>query len=333
MTFANQTPFAALPVPLLDAAGNDVLVAIVKATFAIDAKGAARLAGKPSPIRVADELHDPGSPQSSIRYPTDIGVAKLGTDVVVVGDAISPVPVKVLDIAIKVKERLVPLRVHGPRVFFEGAFGVAIGPAQPFERVPVTYERAYGGVSEDLSVVEPRNPSGVGVAKRTSDLVGRRAPQIEHPARPHTSASDRHPPAGFGAIMTHWSPRLERAGTLDERWQATRMPLLPEDYDVRFGNVAHPSLQFEEHLEARDLIGVQGMSPAPLVFPIPALGVAVTGLYDTGERMTVRPPIDTILIEPEARRVEVVARAVLFIGRGKRVLRELVVRSDDENER
>ncbi|CAN97633.1 MULTISPECIES: DUF2169 family type VI secretion system accessory protein [Sorangium] len=328
MSIANQTPFAVQPVPLLDREGNDVLVAIVKATFVVDRSGGARLADDPAPVRVADEPWEPESPRSSLRFPSDLGVAKLGTDVVVTGDAIAPEKVRVLDVAVRVRQRLTPLRVHGQRFFFKGVLGVGIGPAAPFERVPIVYERAYGGMSEDLSVVDLRNPSGVGAARSAADLVDTQAPQIEHPERPHASASDRHAPVGFGAIMMHWSPRLEHAGTFDERWKATRMPLPPEDQDIRFGNVAHPSLQFEEHLAPGDPVGIVGMSLEPVVFALPGFPVVASARYDTGERVVVRPPIDTVLIQPEARRVELVARAVFPIGRGRRVLREVVVRGD-----
>jgi hypothetical protein len=329
MSLANETLFAVQAVPLLDRDGNDILVAIIKGTFLLDRAGAARSADDPSPVRINDELVDPENPRSSLRFPSDLGFAKLGTDVVVVGDAISASPVKVLDVAIKVKQRIAPLRIHGTRVFFQGAFGASISPAQPFQRMPIVYEHAYGGMSPDLTVVEARNPSGVGVARRPADLVDQPAPQIEHPARPHTSSSDRHPPMGYGAIMTHWSPRREYVGTVDERWRATRMPLLPQDYDERFGNVAHPSLQFEEHLVPGDVVGVHGMSLDALVFALPALPVVAVARYDTGERVANRPSIDTLLIQPEARRIEIVARAVFPLGRGRRTLRDVVVRRDD----
>lgn len=328
MSIANESPYAAFPAPLIDAEGRDVLVTIVKATFLVDRGGALRLAPDPSPVRVSDELHDPDDPRSSLRFPSDVSLPKRGTDVIVVGDAVSPEPVKVMDVAVMVKKRVVPLRVHGTRVFFAGLLGASVGPAAPVERVPLMYELAYGGMSDDLSVVEMRNPSGVGVAKNASDLVGKRAPQIEHPERPHASSSDRHPPVGFGAIASHWSPRREHAGTFDERWRATRMPLLPADHDARYANVAHPSLQFEEHLAAGDPVRVLGMSLDPLTFAVPALPVAVRARYDTGERAVERPPIDTLLIMPEAGRVEVVARAVFPLGRGRRVLREVLVQAD-----
>jgi hypothetical protein len=214
------------------------------------------------------------------------------------------------------------------RVFFQGALGVvSIGRAQPFSRMPIAYELAFGGMSADLSAVELANPSGVGVAVRTEDLVGQRAPQIEHPGKPHELASDRHPPVGFGAIQTHWSPRRDHVGTMDDRWQKERMPLLPEDFDIAYGNVAHPSLRFDPHLVAGDALGVAGMSPRPISTKVPPLPIEVRARFDGDERAVLRPPIDTVVILPEPRLIEVVARVSVPLGRGDRVLREVVVRN------
>jgi hypothetical protein len=325
MSFTNETRFAAFPAPLVDAAGYDVLVVIVKATFVVDDHGRASVAEQ-RPIRLHDVLRDEGSPASSALFPSDLGLPKRGSDVVVVGDAVSERRVTVMDVGVSVRGETVPLRVHGTRVFYRGAIGVGIGPAQPFTRMPIAYELTYGGTSADCVLVETRNPVGVGVAAHAGDLVGQRAPQIEHPARPHVSATDRHPPVGFGAIMTNWSPRLEYVGTLDHAWQTERMPALPLDHDERFANVAHPTLQFSPGLAPGDSLAVVGMSLEPFVTSLPGLGVEVRGRFDTGERVALRPAIDTVIVEPEAGVLEIAGRAALRLGRGKRVLREVVVR-------
>src|SRR5438874_1464247 len=156
MSFSNATSFAALDVPMPDHEGRPVVVAIVKATFTVLPSGRLVPADKQRPVRINDDLYDPDRPESSIRLPTDVCVAK-----------------------------------------------------------------------------------------RKRDLVGKPAPQIEHPARPHRTADDDHPPVGLGAIRSHWSPRLERAGTFDEVWEKTRMPAMPADFDVRANNQAHPSLLFD----------------------------------------------------------------------------------------
>lgn len=306
------------------------MVTIVKATFTIQADGRAALADAQVPVRMNEVPHDVERPWSSLRYPSDLCPEKRGTCVVVVGEAVSRRKVAVMDVAVRARDLTAPLRVHGPRVYYKGVFQVSIGDAVPVERVPLVYELSYGGATEDLAIIEGRNPSGIGVARRPSDLVDTRAPQIEHPASPITTAADRPAPVGYGAIAAHWSPRRERAGTFDDRWQKERMPLLPADFDVRHYHVAHPSLTLAEPLLPGDPVAALGLTEGGLFsFEVPALRAVLWARFDDGPPARVRPAIDTLLLEPGERRVEVVVRQAFPIGRGKRVLRELGVDIDD----
>lgn len=326
MSFVNATGFAALDVPIADHEGRAVVVAIVKASFALLDGGRVVPLDQQVPVRINDELHDPDNPEASIFLPTDVCVEKYGTDVIVVGEAISPRPVTVMDVAVRVRDVTVPLRVHGERVFYKSIIGVGIGKAAPFERKPIIYERAFGGMSDDGQIVESRNLAGVGVAKNKGDLVGKTAPQIEHPARPHTSADDRHPPMGFGAIRSHWSPRKDHAGTFNAVWERTRMPAMPLDFDIRANNQAHPSLIVDRHVAPGDDISIAGMTPeGVLSFRIPDLKVMIRARSDVSGRVEVRPPIDTIFVQPGERRVEIMLRKAFPLGRGKDKLRELRV--------
>src|SRR6185437_2937780 len=189
MSFSNATRFAALDVPMPDHTGRDVVIAILKGTFSVLADGRVVPSDEQAPVRINDELYDPDGAEGSIRLPTDVCVAKHGTDVIVVGEAISPKPVACMDVAVRVRGVTVPLRVHGERVFYRGLLNIEIGAAAPFERMPIVYEKAYGGVTEDGWIAEGRNRAGIGVTKRKADLVGKPAPQIEHPARPHRTAN------------------------------------------------------------------------------------------------------------------------------------------------
>jgi hypothetical protein len=322
--FANATPHPAVDVPLTDPSGRDMVVVVVKLSYRVLADGRVVSADPPAKIRAADVPFDPEDPRSSLRYPADVCLEKGGADVIVVGEAISPRPVTVMDVAVKVGERSAPLRVHGERVFYRRLVGMAIGPAAPFERMPVVYEKAYGGASADYAEMEPRNWSGVGVAAREGDLEGQPAPQIEHPARPHGGSGDKHPPMGFGAIPAHWSPRRELAGTFDEAWQKTRMPLLPLDWSPRANNAAHPSLFFEKPLSPGTPVAVLGMSEGGLLsFKLPDPAVVIRARFDVSGQVAARAAIDTLLIEPGERKFEMLVRKALPMGRGRDVLREL----------
>lgn len=323
--FCNNTSFPAQAVPSLDAKARDVVIVVTKATFEVGKDGALAPAREPVAIRMNDVAYNPDSATTSLRYPTDLCVEKGGTDVVVVGEAFSPRPAASVDVAIQARDRTAVLRVHGRRFFLPSPMGLSISPATPFERMPVVFEKAYGGVTEDFTVIEPRNWAGVGVAKRAKDLEGKPAPQIEHPSKPHCTGLDRHPPVGCGAIMTHWSPRRELAGTFDDLWRMTRMPALPIDFDIRFNNVAHPSLIFHPFLQPGEVVSVLGMSEELVRFAIPNLGLVVRARTDHVGTQQVALQVDTILIEPGLRRVELTARAAFPTGRGHAVLRELTL--------
>ncbi|MFO0590356.1 MAG: DUF2169 domain-containing protein [Polyangiaceae bacterium] len=323
MPITNLTPFAAVDVPMLDAQGQEVVVAIVKATFEVRADGKVVPAEEGSPIRAGDVVRDPDDIRSSLLYPSDLGPAKVGTDVVIVGEAVSKAPVKAADVAVKVRDRTLTLRVHGERVFYKSLMGLAMSPSAPFERKQIVYERAYGGASEDWSVVEHRNPSGVGVAKRKEDLVDRPAPQIESATTPYV-VGDSPEPVGLGAIMTHWSPRKELVGTYDEAWVQARMPLPPRDFDPRFWNVAHPSLVFESPLVAGDTISISGMTLERFVFALPAFPLRLRGRFDGRGPLETAPAIDLVLVEPSRRRFEIVGRQSFVMGRRQQVLREVI---------
>lgn len=328
MSLWNASPFAAQAVPYVAPDGREVVIAIIKATFVCADE--LILADEQRPVRLGDEPSFPDAVDSSIRYPSDVGLERRGTDVVVVGDAVSATAVTVMDVAVRARDRTAPLRVHGERVYYRSLSKTLVGPAAPFERKAIVYESAYGGTSEDYSVVEERNPVGRGVARSALDLVEMPAPTIEHPGAPITAAGEVTEPAGFGAIASHWRPRSRYAGTFDEAWRATRMPLMPRDFDPRYWNVAHPSLQFEEHLRAGDPISILGMSPpGTMHFELPPLPVVIHGKTGDGRALTARPPIDTVLVDTNAARVELTIRQVFPKGRGTTLLREIRVDLDE----
>jgi hypothetical protein len=325
MTIANASHFAALAVPSTGPDGRDIVIAVVKATF-VFREGRAVLADRQVPVRAADVPYFPDAPVSSIRYPSDLCPEKRGTDVIIVGDVVAPGPVPSSDVAVLIREREVLLRVHGERVYCEGLAGVVLGPAAPFERKPIVYERAYGGATADRELVEERNPVGRGVAKTAAELVGTPAPQIEDPAHPITSAEDRPAPAGLGAVSPHWMPRRGYAGTFDDAWLRSRMPLMPADFDLRHHNVAHPALQFDEPLAAGEFVAILGMHEDGLwSIDLPAVPVTLSGRLHDGRRVTVRPLIDTVLIEPGKDEVQLTVRHAFPLGRGKSLLREIRV--------
>lgn len=324
--FSNATDLAGQAVPFFDDRGADVVVVIAKATFRRRAQKLS-LAEEQVPVRLSDVPFDPAAieagRQSSVRYPSDVAGEKPGADVVIVGAAVATKPVTNMDVAVRAPGVSVTLRVHGERVYSRGVLGLKFGPSAPFERSPITYERAYGGASQDGSVLDWRNPVGRGVHRSPSELDEARAPCIEDPSRPLVPGKEAVP-VGLSAVPTWWVPRRDLSGTMDSAWAAERMPLPPLDFDRRFHHVASPALQLERPLAAGDKIATHGMSEEPLFdVTVPSLALVAHCRFAASAPVSLPLILDTALLEPEDSRVEFTFRRVVPLGRARTLLREV----------
>ncbi len=330
MTLANNTSCRAGVMPLADANGRSVIVAVVKVTFAMSAAGLWDLADDPSPVRWNDVLWYPDAPDSSVRYPSDAVPGKIGTDILLVGEAMSTRPAFHVDVAVQARSLRKTVRVHGERLFYKRGGGCAVGSSAPFERRPIVYELAYGGASTDGKLLERRNPVGRGVTAAPADLDGKPAPCIEDPRAPITSSADRPAPVGLGPLGPHWLPRVAHAGTFDEAWRNERMPLLPQDFSPRHHNSAPADQVLDPPLTPGEEIAVLGMREQGLLrFTLPRLPLVFFGKRADGGTLAVRPHPDTVLVEPGRGRVEVTLRAAFPKGRGLSTLREIRIDEDE----
>jgi hypothetical protein len=316
MELSNRTPFAAARVVLQDPDGRDLLVVIVKATFGVQDLQPCVIADEQVPVRFVDEYY--GEPdESSVQYESDLAPLKLNTDVVMLGHAYSQGGRgRQVDVTLRVGSRGKTCRVIGDR-FWRRTFGrTRPSSPEPFERIPLVYERSFGG--EDMTPEkdayreeERRNYRGCGlVAKRSKKKLSDVAlPNIEDPAFPVQRRRDRPCPAGFGFISRHWEPRRRLAGTYDARWERERMPILPLDFDPRYHNAAHPDLVMPGHLQGREPVEVINASPnGVLRFELPNICPRIE-CYTVGhERIDVEARFDTLIVEPDVERIQLVWR-------------------------
>jgi hypothetical protein len=307
-------------VPQLDTDGSMVLVVLVKERFEVDLRSRVKRVGG-AEVRMTDELWDPKAPdRSSVKYPADICLRKRSTDVVVVGSAVAPrgTAVTELEVRIQVGSLERRLHVHGSRVWTRGVMGLSPGRAAPFECVPLQWELAFGGFEE------ARNPVGRGRVKDPEKLEGQLAPQIEDP-QSRIRSPGKGMPAGIGAIGRHWMPRRQYAGTPDQRWQEERMPLLPLDFDDRFNQVAAPGLTAPAFFHGGEPVRLEGMvSTGPLQFNLPKLHFFVGAHTDDG-LVEQRPVLDTVLLEPNERHLELTWRSLVSLPRDASKLRAVQV--------
>lgn len=328
LQLVNRTGLAASVFATSDVGGAETLFTVVKGTFdlrRLDDRGTPAPADEQVPVATADEHHD--DPEtSSIRVPSDFSLGKPATDVLLAGTARAPHgrPLPWMDVGLAAGPVRKAVRVFGDRAWDAGA--AAATPPRPFERMPLVWERAYGG--SDGEHTEERNPVGRGfVAPGTgAPPDGFPLPNLEDPFHPLTSWAQAPPPAAFAPVAPHWLPRRAWAGTYDDAWRDGRAPYLPDDFDPRFFQLAPEGLVASGFLAGGEPVEVRGATPdGPLRFVLPAPGPRVAYRLDRG---TETPParLETVLVEPDAGRVVLVWRAALACDKRLLRVREITVR-------
>jgi hypothetical protein len=271
---------------------------------------------------------------SSIRYAAEASLAKPSTDVLLLGHAYarhdSPAMV---DVGLRVGPVVRVVRVFGDRQWRRGLLGLTPSSPEPFEKIPLQYELAFGGTDADPKNpakvdYEPRNPVGRGLVPKGSNgaSAGLLLPNLEDPEHLVRGAGDRPAPAGFGPICGHWEPRKGYAGTYDEQWTQSRAPYLPVDFDPRFLQCAPPGLVAPAYLKGGEPVVIDGVTRdgSTITFDLPICAIQLVFDLD-GSKISAAPNLDTVLIEPDSDRVTLIWRASQTVDKKLLRLRELVV--------
>jgi hypothetical protein len=304
----NTTPYAAERTWVRDKQGAHHWVVAVKATFDVSEAGKVSLSDEqPAPLMMPEYHGEPG--QSSLRYEAELVGPKATTDILFAGraHALRGQPVRKLAVSLKVGPVRKELLVFGTRVYDSTLIGAGLSGSAEFKVRPMIYEWAYGGTdlrdpNPKNHVMDNRNPVGKGFAARAQHLIGQPGHSIEYPQGNPAKTG----PAGLGPIASYWSPRLELGGTYDDKWQQTRKPLLPVDYDERHLLCAPADQRPPRHL--------QGGEPVELInlcawgvwrFNLPKLDFSFTTAFG-GRKVAHEGKLGTVMLEPELKRVSLV---------------------------
>jgi hypothetical protein len=317
----NATPFAVRAMPSCDREGRDILLIVVAAQFDLPEPGydetRLRLCRTQEPPPLGDEyIGEPG--RSSLRREDQSPYTKPSTDIYVNGDACAPrgEPVTEMRVGVRVGPCAVELNVCGDRVWQRGvSLGVRPSAPAPFVRMPIVWERAYGGAAsgstEERPAFEPRNPIGCGFETDPDAAIGKPVPNIEEPGHQLSRVSDRPQPAGIGPVARHWQPRAGYAGTYDEAWRRHRAPLWPIDFDERFFSGAPSQLQASPHLKGGEQVVLRGLHPdGPIHFLLPTLRMSSRSRF-IDHAVWTTPLLDGVLIETDSRRLTMYYRAAV----------------------
>ena len=305
MDLDNTTLFAATPCAVADLDGADLLVVIVKATYALDGQGGMTPADEQRPVELADVfMGEPGA--SSVAYASDLSVRKTATDVVLTGHAYPARPGdREGEVGVQVGSVRASARVFGDREWQSALGATRMSRPAPIDRIPLAYERAAGGTDtspadERDHGVEARNPVGVGFRARRSrqPVDASRLPNFEDPAALIRTPADTPPPAAVGFVAPGWVPRVAYGGTYDDAWSASRSPLLPRDFDARFFNAAPPALTAAGFLRGDEHGAALGISPHGLLrFTLPGAALSVAVVSRASGRTPVPVNLDRVLVD------------------------------------
>lgn len=318
-------------------------VMVVRGTFDFGERGGDILfAEEQEPLVDADEHEGPveTDPLAAVlAREGDLIIHKPSTDVHVIGKARPhggrPVTDWIASVTVGPVEKSV--RLTGPRWFERSMGGFRLTPASPTDGVELDYRSALGGTfrvpgsllpdGQDAYLMKEDNPAGTGwlpdeqmlrtVSKEARpyfeaqvDAAERLvAPQIEHPGEPIRSPFARTAAQGLGPIARWWSPRTRYAGTYDARWFAKKYPALPDDFDPRFYQSAHPDLVCPRYLRGNEGIVLDGLvSQGRVSMRLPAVLILAGFIRQSGEAGGGRLELDTVIVDLDDRRVSLVWR-------------------------
>ncbi|MCK7611878.1 DUF2169 family type VI secretion system accessory protein [Roseibium sediminicola] len=188
----------------------------------------------------------------------DKGQLKPRAEMIVAGHALAPgdQPVTGLKVTARLGTKVKRLAVFGDRVWRLTDRGVEIVGPQPFDKMPISELRAFGGQGHKS------NPKGKGHKARQLVEAGLDAPlpNIERADTLILSPDDTPPPAHFGPIGADNPQRLQLTGTYDRHWQEHVSPCRPDDYNPLFHCDAPEDQRLESYFAGGEVFSITGMS-------------------------------------------------------------------------
>jgi len=273
-------------------AGKLHVTCVLKSTFAF-VSGAPMNPVSPEEI-VRVEAHHRDNPTRSVRATSDMVPHLPAVDVVLTGHAFAPEGTTVtrqnVRLAVFHGHALLDktLHVYGDR---------SGGTIEPFDRIPLVYERALGGIG-----FRP-NPYGTGKQP------GSAPPNIVYP-------TDGSVVAGFGPLSRGLAARKSKLGSLPLSALDKPIPELPDDFDWRYFHAA-PQDQQIPALVGNEWIVLEGMHPRqPRISSRLPTARALVTLFGLDPREPDAPRVqpmrlDILRIDADVLRCSLVFRAVV----------------------
>lgn len=313
MELINATRMVAGYTMGIEPSGRELLVVVIKGTFVLPRTSdePLRLAEEQSHLVMADTFTgEPGL--SAPLNEVDFAPRKKRVDVLLIGSAYAPEgrPTTRVPVGLRVNGITKSFAVVGNRRWQSGATGISASAPEPFTVMPISYDRAFGGVDnrhEDFAkhAAFMRNPVGTGFHKHLHGewVDGAPLPNTEELNRPVTQPDSDYAPMAFGPIGRNWEPRYRYAGTYDQNWLDEHFPFLPPDFHEQYYQAGPLDQQFNGPLGGHEVALVNLIPDGRRSFAIPVLEAPVHVFPKKGEREDLKATLDTLVLEPDRERL------------------------------
>jgi hypothetical protein len=299
----NQTPYVArlLRFQRDDASPVDGTL-VVKATFQQDDRRRWVPAGEQLPFADA-----PLETAFGI-FHGDGFARKDGVDVCVLGTVRPARAVRSTEVRLLVGSRRSTLFVCGDRRWTRaGRGGLVASSPEPFQEMPLSYARAYGGKTEyDYEeVIWPDNPVGRGYYLTEQAALGQPLPNVETAAAPPIVRwSDQPGVAGWGPYPCFWGIRSREGVIPPEKIEAGQFGKITP----RLNNHAHPEL-IVPTLPPDAEIAIDGLRAERSTYLVPRLSVRFEVSCGGAVIAQPEPRLDGVFVWVDQGLVTVTARA------------------------
>jgi hypothetical protein len=329
----NATGMAAGYTLGMEPSGAESLVVAVKGTFTLPPRGEQpMLADEQVPLTDADKFTgEPGL--SAVTAECDWAPRKQRCDILLNGSAYAPggKPAQRVQVGIKVGVWQKLFAVVGDRNWRGGPVPRA-GSPEPFEVMPISYDRAFGGVDNfHPDTAQHRtylpNPVGRGYHRLLEPYLvdNTPLPNTEESNAPVTTPNGNYRPMAFGPISRNFAARHPLAGTYDQNWIDKVFPFLPADFNPAYFQAAPEDQQIDKIAGGEPVILLNLTSDGRRDFQLPLIDVPVVFFLKNYTRQKMKGVIDTVTFETDAGRITVVWRASLPLKRNIFEITQVIV--------
>jgi hypothetical protein len=321
MDFVNRIGVQAGWTRGFDRDGRELIIVAVKATFSLpeNERVEPALAEEQVPLTKADVFSgEPGF--SAPLYESDYAHRKPKCDVLLNGSAYAPGGKRTerVTVSLRVGTMEKSFDVVGSRQWKRGVLLIDSTYPEPFTVMPISYDNAFGGVDrsqEDPLKYRwyPSNHAGVGYHEYLDPeiLDGKPLPNTEETGRKVIDPRGKYKPMAFGPVGRAWQPRPKYAGTYDQNWLDHRAPFWPDDFNYRYFQAAPDDQQIPYPRGGEEVLLTNLTPQGTTRFRLPRMEMPVVMIPVEGHEFQPSTVIDTLLIEPDQRRLTLTWRALV----------------------